>query len=649
MNSNTKARYINPVVFIVLLIICIGIYSKGLNGPFVFDDSENIENNSSLRISQLNFESISSSALSGRAGPLKRPVAMLSFALNYYFSGELNLYSFKLTNVILQAISAWLLFIFCLQILKQPTIQTSSSINKKQALVVSFSIAMLWAAHPINLTSVLYIVQRMALLSTLFSLATLILYIKARSASSRHLIKNYSLFLASFFCFLLAIFSKENALLIPAYIIIIEWVFFPNAKPWSLFSSLSKTTKNIIYGALTLTIITTAVIAFDYASAGYGSRTFTLVERGLTEARVVCFYLSLIILPRINEFGIFHDDIPISTSIIDPWTTLLSFITIIGLLIWAVKLRKPKPLISFGIIFFFACHLLESTIFGLEIAHEHRNHLASIGVIIALMGLFIHRKQFNKTRYTIFIFIVFIVLSATTILRSNQWQSDYSLALYEASHHPKSPATLGLLSTAAFQNKEYALSIRSIDKARLLDPSESAYAINHLLLLSILNKPVDLALEAEVRKKLTKNHFSPSTQIALAHISTHLTSKGFTALQPYFINWLKIIIGKLGETKNASIYQYFLAKAFLATGDNLGAINAHQHAFNLDRKFLNPLFEAGNIFLALKQPSNARIVLAQIEEANANPDLNRHYDKHIEELKLAIQEIEKDAALKTVK
>ena len=635
---------------ITLAVTTIVVYQQGIYGPFVFDDHGNIQENAHIRITELSSTNLVNAAMSGRAGPLKRPVAMLSFALNYYFAGGYQYFAFKLTNVVIQVVCAWLLFIFSMQLLHLPSIQKKSKLNDKTIPLFAFSIAILWAAHPINLTSVLYIVQRMTSLSTLFTLATLIFYVKARKETlNNNLIKNTFTYVASFICFLLAIFSKENALLIPAYLLVIEWVFFADKNPWAVYSTRSIRTKKFIYAALALSTFATITLAIDYASGGYGSRSFTLVERVLTESRVITFYISLIVLPRINAFGLFHDDIQLSTSLIDPWTTLLSIAFIISLIILAIRWRTNKPLVSFGILFFFTAHLLESTIFGLEIAHEHRNHLASAGIIIALVGFFVHQQPFNKRIYTVAGSAFFIVLAATTMFRAYQWQNDYTLASYEASHHPKSPATLALLSNTAYKYQEYDVAEKAINSARTILPSESSYAINSLVIAILLKKPISTDLVEETNTKLKNNPFSTSTQISFAHISTHLAKKEFETLRPYFITWLEIILNKLGETKQASIYQYFLAKAYLITGNTLAAINAHQHAFNLDRKFINPLFEAGNIFLALKQPSNARIVLAQIEEANANPDLNRHYDKHIKELKLAIQEIEKGTAVETVK
>lgn len=644
MNASLKKHSPPIIIFFILSITCLGIYFHGLSGPFVFDDAENIEHNSLLQITSLDLDSVSSSALSGRAGPLKRPIAMLSFALNYYFADGLNPFAFKITNVFIQILCGWLVFVLSRLLLFKANTINSNPINNTVITYFAFAVALLWVAHPINLTSVLYIVQRMTSLSTLFTLATLIFYIKARSNMPLSFFSQGSFFyFVSFVSFLLAIFSKENALLMPTYLLLIEWIFFHQRQPWAYITSLPQQIRKALWLTLSIICIASFLFALDYASNGYSSRTFSLTERVLTETRIICYYLSLIVFPRINAFGIFHDDIPLSTSLIDPWTTLLAIIFIISLITVAIRLRKNNPLVAFGLLFFFSGHLLESTIFGLEIAHEHRNHLPSIGIILAIIGIFFHQQRIKKKVCILFTNAFFIIFSITTMLRADQWKDEYSLAVYEAKHHPESPATLGLLSNAAFNNKEYQLSETAILRAKDLAPEESAYAINSLVITTLLGKPVDKNLANDVNTKLKKNILSASTQIALAHISTMLNNKNLIPLRPYYIEWLNITLGKLGDNRKASVYHYFLAKTYLANGNTLKAINSHQQAFILDKKFINPLFEIGNIFLSLKQADNARIVLAQIEKAHENPNLFRRYDTHIEELKLAIQKIENES------
>ena len=65
-------------VFMVFLI-----YSSNLEGPFVFDDGRNIRDNPAIRLTQLSWSGLKDAATKS---PLaNRPLAYISFALNYYF------------------------------------------------------------------------------------------------------------------------------------------------------------------------------------------------------------------------------------------------------------------------------------------------------------------------------------------------------------------------------------------------------------------------------------------------------------------------------------------------------------------------------------------------------------------------------------
>ncbi|MDR1848793.1 MAG: hypothetical protein LBQ75_02015, partial [Zoogloeaceae bacterium] len=166
----------------LLLALCLCIvvlYAPGLGGDFVFDDTGNIINNSALAITSLDFASLNAAAWSGDAGPLGRPLSVLSFALNYYFAG-LDSFYFKLTNLILHLINTLLVFFLARIIfsgfLKQRTTPECLTKNPDFPTQGALMAAALWGMNPLNLTSVLYVVQRMVSLSTLFGLAALLLY-----------------------------------------------------------------------------------------------------------------------------------------------------------------------------------------------------------------------------------------------------------------------------------------------------------------------------------------------------------------------------------------------------------------------------------------------------------------------------------------
>ena len=615
------------LILITLVFSVFWIYYPGLYGPFIFDDLTNITNNSLLRLNELTFSSLYEASKAGFAGPLKRPIAISTFALNYYVAGGYDAVHFKVTNIAIHSINAVLVFLLSLKLIKLARQDASPQI----LLALAASVAFIWALHPINLTSVLYIVQRMTSLSTLFTLLCLLFYLSARGASSgQNGIKSPIYYIAASVSFILAIYSKENALLTPLYILLIEAIFFSKQPPWSVFNALSSRIKILSTIILVALFVAVAWHAFDYAARGFGSRPFTMWERVLTESRVVVFYLSLILIPRINGFGLFHDDFALSTSFIEPITTLISFIVIAGLIITAFAVRKKQPLFALGIGLFFIGHLMESTIFPLDIAYEHRNNFPSIGIILALVSL--PPRTINTKKFIASISAICLIVGGTTALRAKQWGNYQSLAFFEAQHHPNSPAIQALLSNAANQAGDIELATSAIKKAMDLDPTETAYALHYQNILAVGEKPIPQAIQDATIERIKANRISPSTQLALDQIAGCLKLAPCKPLRQNYIGWISAVIEK--QPKKA-VFWYMRGKAQLASGNTLAALNDYQHAFDLSPLFLHPLFEIANILMLNNQWQPIPMLIEQIETANEKSRFKR-YDE-IEQLKTVYQ------------
>ena len=72
-------------LFLLVGVLTAAIYLPGLAGDYVFDDAPNLLNNQRLHIDSLDMKSLQGAALSSGSGVLRRPVSMVSFALNRYF------------------------------------------------------------------------------------------------------------------------------------------------------------------------------------------------------------------------------------------------------------------------------------------------------------------------------------------------------------------------------------------------------------------------------------------------------------------------------------------------------------------------------------------------------------------------------------
>src|SRR3990172_11698453 len=94
------------IAFAVLSLIVFMLYHPGASGPYMLDDFMNLRKNTALKIESLSIASLSNAIFSMDAGPLYRPVSMLSFALNYYFTGNSDGYPIKLPNIIIHIVTA---------------------------------------------------------------------------------------------------------------------------------------------------------------------------------------------------------------------------------------------------------------------------------------------------------------------------------------------------------------------------------------------------------------------------------------------------------------------------------------------------------------------------------------------------------------
>lgn len=406
-------------------LLLVAIYWAGLKGGFFFDDAANILDVEALQIDKLSVESLHQAWDSGVAGPAGRPIAQLSFALNYYFSG-FNPFAFKATNLAIHLINGFLVYLIARRLVATPLL----------ALIA----CALWLLQPIQLTSVLYVVQRMTSLSTLFVLTGFASHLMGRTRTG---VRAWLwLGLAWLVCWPLAFLSKETGAIFPLFIV--AWELIVRRREVGYLDKPARLLASIVGFGLVTGLVISISPAGKWLWAGYELRSFTLVERILTEGRVLWFYLSLIVFPRLGAFSLFHDDILVSTSLFSPWTTLLSWVGVIGLVWGAWRMRNQAPLLSFGIAWFLIGHCLESTVLPLEIAHEHRNYLPSFGVIlveVCALGNLLGRPEWRKVLGLSLALALVGYYALITELRAQLYGNEVRRTQLEAEFHPMSART----------------------------------------------------------------------------------------------------------------------------------------------------------------------------------------------------------------
>ncbi len=413
------------------------VYWPGLQGEFMFDDHWNILSNEAVLVNDVNMESLSDAAASGRAGPLKRPVAMMSFALNHSVSGVAP-WGWKFSNLLIHLTTGVVLFGFLRRLLRDAT-RWRTALDGLDSDSLAVLVAALWLLHPLNLTGVLYVVQRMTSLSALFVFAALWLYLLGRMRLLRGEGGGPLMVLALVVCMPLAVLSKETGALVPVFVFLIEWLGFGFAD-WRRYARAFRYLLIVLFALPVLAALSLLLLAPDLLWDGYAARPFNLVERLLTESRVMWSYVLWGLVPLRSLLGLFHDDIALSSSVLEPGSTLLALLAWVVLAAAALLGSKRFPLPVFALLFFLVGHSIESTILPLEIVYEHRNYLPLTGLLLLLVyGLACLARELQAPRvYSVSVLAFALFLAATTWLRAGDWSSLARFSAAQVKHHPES-------------------------------------------------------------------------------------------------------------------------------------------------------------------------------------------------------------------
>jgi len=429
------------------LLLCGGwFYMQGVSNRFILDDEPNLQ---VLATTVDDWDERIDFITDSGANLLGRPVSLLSFVLQDYQWPQAA--GFKYVNICIHLLIASLLF--WLSLLLSVVLKLSTT----RAYGLALFTTALWLFSPIQVSTVLYVVQRMAQLSVLFTVLGVLSYVQGRLLlDNGRLWAGYSLASVGLVIGgLLALLSKENGVLILLYVLALELSLFSHFTPapyWYWWRRL------FIYMPL-LIIFSYFSFFYDIQSA-YEIRDYSLSERLLTEPRILLEYIQKVFLPSPRAFGLFHDDYVFSRGLFNPISTLPSLLLIIASLIAALWWRRRYPLWSFALLWFFAGHALESTAIGLVLYFEHRNYLAIFGLLFAAVYSFMQLIQhpslstlLRRTAQAVGVFWLALVIWVS-FSEIRLWHTPNTQALYWAQQHPYS----------RFAQSEAAVTLLNLDK-----------------------------------------------------------------------------------------------------------------------------------------------------------------------------------------
>jgi tetratricopeptide (TPR) repeat protein len=418
-----------------------------LHNDFIFDDKVIVENNKLLKkigtvpafccrgLSLFSFENFKilqeiftsnywANTPYEKTVVLYRPLVITSYAIDYSIWGS-NPFGFHLTNVILNSINSVLLFVFFLS-LRVPIIGTKQSLEKIGTVPIFsiFCIVLFFSVHTIHTETVNEIVGRTELLSFCFSFLSLIFYYL--SLRGVPLTGQRSNLVLSLFFFLLALLSKESAIILPFIIIICDNVIKKRDCPRFLLSW----TVPFFIVAIIYFLIRSLVLGSIFSSNQSGIfQNLATHTKIATIIKSLGFYLRLLVYP----VGLSPDynDFKLSKSLFEIGP-ILSIISIVFFGFLVFRNRFKNQLITLGILWIFIGLLPVSNIFfpiG-AILGERFLYFPSAGFCLIIAGFIVAKAQSNKgTKFLYFVPLCLCacVFTVLTFSRNFDYKDNFTL------------------------------------------------------------------------------------------------------------------------------------------------------------------------------------------------------------------------------
>ncbi|MEO6876251.1 MAG: tetratricopeptide repeat protein [Opitutaceae bacterium] len=456
------------------VVLAVGIvYANSLSAPFVFDDLNSVAQNPTIRHLWPLSEVLVPPASSGLAG---RPLANLSFALNYALGGE-AVWTYHAVNFVLHALAALVLMgVVHRTLLRLGWRERWGAV----ALPLAWTVALLWAVHPLQTEAVTYISQRTEVLMGFFYLLTLYGFIRgAESPAPR---RWWALAIGA--CWLGAA-SKEVIVTAPVMVLLYDRTLVAGTwgeirrKRWGFYLGLA--------GSWLLLGWLMRDLPARHVGFGQGVSSWAYA---LNQCRVIGQYLRLAVWPDPLVFDYGSALLPI-TAMTVVWASLLGLI----LVVTGVALAKRKAIGLVGAWVLLTLAPTSSVVpIVLQPMAEHRMYLPLAGVVL-LVGLGLQVAL--GRRATLMTLGLAVGLGMLTVRRNEIYRSELALWTESVAQRPDNARAQTNLGTALARAGRVDEACAHFAVVVTLAPNDAGARYNLANSLLELNRPAEALVHAE--------------------------------------------------------------------------------------------------------------------------------------------------------
>ena len=462
--SQSRHGAITAIHIGLTAVVGIVLYTNTLRVPFIFDDQRNIIGNRHVHLQRFSLNGLVDA---GFASPdPMRPVAYITFALNYLCHGH-DVVGYHVVNVAIHVVTGVLIYLLAattFSLWAQFSIGAGGSLSRcprPPTDLMALAASLLFVTHPLATQSVTYVVQRMNSLAAMFSILSLLLYVRGRLGPGGW--RRGTVWGLAALSWVTALGCKQIAATVPLTILLYEGCILavrdrllPRRRLVLLFglAGAGVLIAALLFGSRALTAIQEV----------YAHRDFTMGQRVLSQARVLVFYMSLILFPHPSRLNLLHD-FEKSWSLIEPATTLAATGLIGVLIVWAAAGFRRHRLASFCILWFFGQLAIESSVFPLEMIYEHRLYLPMFAVSLGAPALLLWFPVGRFRTASALLLVAIVALGAGTVLRNETWRDPVEFWSDAAAKSPDSPRAHNNLGLALQRGKQFEEAIACYRRA----------------------------------------------------------------------------------------------------------------------------------------------------------------------------------------
>lgn len=476
-----NTRSFNIPALIVIALLGFTAYSNSFYASFQFDDFTSIVNNGAIHEFNL-------SSLWQYNAP--RFIVQLTSALNYKFGG-LNVLGYHVVNFLIHLFVAINVFWFVSLVHQTPVMAVGQADRPplEKAWPIAFLTALIFITHPVQTQAVIYIHQRATSLAALFYLLSMNLFLKSELAHKRGN-SNHSLYMIlGLLSGVLGMMTKQNTFTLP-FAIWMMAIYFGGAN----FKDWRKYLPRLLPWLLLLPII--PGLTWFFGSQDYWAlKQIRILQKNLspleyfyTQLNVIMTYIRLVFLP----FGQNLDyDYPFYRTLFE-LRTFCALMFHVGVITFAISVKKKWPLISFCLLFFYLALSVESSFVPLEdVIFEHRLYLPGIAVFIIISQAIVsailrskhsHAGRWFNGKHPIMVYFVLGLFSFPlifmTMKRNDVWLTPESLwndTLKKSPNKARPHVNVGL---NYLKNEKVNKAIFHFEKALKLHPEERSVRLN---------------------------------------------------------------------------------------------------------------------------------------------------------------------------